>query len=242
MVKIYPCVVIPSAELAVWHQEGRFQPLEGEALIEAMIKMKTHVPITATSPPDCDFLQKFPVGMQLPIYAMSSNGGWKSVVLCADVYAVVRRTSSSLGGRHCPTIVEPYANAGGREYFLSAEDPARTTVLGFLRLRLPNSKVQETNEKTHRMLEEVKKAFPELRGAAFVRELHTYGQALRVKDGNLSAVQHKGIGRRLMQEAEKIAKREGYQSVAVISGIGVRAYYRDLGYRLAGTYMKKRLI
>ena len=44
MVKIYPCVVIPSAELAVWHQEGRFQPLEGEALIEAMIKMKTHVP------------------------------------------------------------------------------------------------------------------------------------------------------------------------------------------------------
>ena len=139
-------------------------------------------------------------------------------------------------------FVEPYANAGGREYFLSAEYPARTTVLGFLRLRLPNSKVQETNEKTHRMLEEVKKAFPELRGAAFVRELHTYGQALRVKDGNLSAVQHKGIGRRLMQEAEKIAKREGYQSVAVISGIGVRAYYRDLGYRLAGTYMKKRLI
>jgi elongator complex protein 3 len=45
----------------------------------------------------------------------------------------------------------------------------------------------------------------------------------------------------LMQQAERIAAQAGYRTLAVISGIGVRAYYRSLGYRLQGSYMVKRL-
>jgi elongator complex protein 3 len=44
-----------------------------------------------------------------------------------------------------------------------------------------------------------------------------------------------------MDEAESIARRRGVRRVADISGIGVREYYRRLGYRLEGTYMVKDL-
>lgn len=138
-------------------------------------------------------------------------------------------------------FVDPYENAGGTEYFLSMEDPDRTTVFAFLRLRLPNEAFVDADPKTQKYLTEVKAAFPELRNTAIVRELHTYGQALRVQDTHTGAVQHKGYGRRLMQEAEKIAQAHGHPRIAVISGIGVRAYYRELGYRLQGTYMCKAL-
>ena len=45
-----------------------------------------------------------------------------------------------------------------------------------------------------------------------------------------------------MAEAEKIAKEKGYKKMAVISGVGVREYYKKLGYHLEGTYMIKDLI
>ena len=132
-----------------------------------------------------------------------------------------------------------YRNAYGTEHFLSVEDEARTTVLAFLRLRLPDGDSLDKDEKTQRMRKEVSAAFPELTNAAFIRELHTYGQALKVKDSRESAVQHQGWGKVLMKEAERIAKEKGYTGLAVISGIGVRQYYRKQGFRLRGTYMVK---
>ena len=44
-----------------------------------------------------------------------------------------------------------------------------------------------------------------------------------------SKSQHVGLGTRLMQHAEKMAAYHGYGKVAVISGVGVRHYYRRLG-------------
>ncbi|MSR85371.1 GNAT family N-acetyltransferase [Candidatus Uhrbacteria bacterium] len=141
-----------------------------------------------------------------------------------------------------PTLfVETYENAGGQEYFLSIEDPGRTTVMAFLRLRLPDHQSHFEDAKTQKMLDEVRRAFPELDDSAYVRELHTYGQALDLDQLKVDAQQHRGLGRQLMAEAEKIAREQGYRSMNVISGIGVREYYRDLGYRLAGTYMRKSL-
>ena len=53
----------------------------------------------------------------------------------------------------------------------------------------------------------------------------------------------KGIGKQLMAEAEKIAKKAGYKQIRVISGVGVREYYKNLGYELDSdkTYMLKEL-
>jgi elongator complex protein 3 len=245
MVKIYPCVVLPSAELAEWHKDGRFQPLEGEALVEAMIQMKTRIPYYCRI---SRLIRDFP--------STEISGGNMVTNLRDVIKERMKERGLSCKCLRCreaghrplgdPKIqpqffVETYENAGGTEYFLSIENPERTTLFAFLRLRLPDLKPSDTDPKTRRMLEEVKVAFPELRGAAIVRELHTYGQALRVQDTHTGVVQHKGHGRRLMQEAEKITTEQGYKKIVVISGIGVRAYYRELGYRLQGTYMGKSL-
>ena len=231
MVKLYPCVVLPSAELAQWHKAGQFQPLEGEALIEALIKMKVIVPYYCRIP---RVIRDFP--------AQDIAGG-NSVTNLRDVIKkqmaerglVCRCLRCREAGHRGPwkqgtkttLFADRYENAGGIEYFLSLENPGRTTCLSFLRLRLPDQKT--------------KPPFPELRGCALVRELHTYGQALRIGESRTRAVQHKGLGRRLMKEAERIARANGFKRIAVISGIGVRAYYRGLGYRLAGTYMRKNI-
>ena len=86
--------------------------------------------------------------------------------------------------------------------------------------------------------------FPELDKCALIRELHVYGvvQPARGKsEESDEKVQHIGYGRRLMAEAERIALSRGYEKIAVIAGIGVRNYYRKLGYELEGLFMVKHL-
>ncbi|MBI3010048.1 MAG: GNAT family N-acetyltransferase, partial [Candidatus Omnitrophica bacterium] len=55
------------------------------------------------------------------------------------------------------------------------------------------------------------------------------------------AVQHQGFGQRLLEEAQRIARQQAFQRLAVISGVGAREYYRRLGYELEQTYMIKSL-
>ena len=76
---------------------------------------------------------------------------------------------------------------------------------------------------------------------AIIRELHVYGQALKLGEKNKTASQHKGFGKWLMNEAEKIAKQNKCKKIFVISGVGVKEYYRKLGYKLEKEYMEKKL-
>jgi ELP3 family radical SAM enzyme/protein acetyltransferase len=78
--------------------------------------------------------------------------------------------------------------------------------------------------------------FPELDGCALIRELHVYGQliASRPGEGKDERPQHRGVGTRLMRAAESIASERGYRKIAVIAGVGVRNFYRRLGYELTG--------
>jgi len=78
---------------------------------------------------------------------------------------------------------------------------------------------------------------------AMLRELHVFGPEMRIgaKDNEGKKAQHKGLGGKLMEEAERIAAEHGCERMDVISGIGVREYYRNLGYALEGPYMVKKL-
>jgi elongator complex protein 3 len=120
--------------------------------------------------------------------------------------------------------VQTYEAGGGTEHFISFEDPVADLLVGFCRLRFPNDPVRR-----------------ELDDAAVVRELHVYGSeaGIGTTDGDW---QHKGFGRRLLGHAEELAREAGYRKLAVISGIGVRQYYREkLGYHQDGPYVSKRL-
>jgi elongator complex protein 3 len=80
-------------------------------------------------------------------------------------------------------------------------------------------------------------------GKALVRELHVYGQAIKLGIKEDAHSQHQGIGKLLMEKAEEITKENNIKELAVISGIGVREYYKKLGYELdeEGIYMIKKL-
>lgn len=110
---------------------------------------------------------------------------------------------------------QDYDASNGKEIFLSFEDKERKNLFAILRLRINKNK-------------------------ALVRELHTYGQQLAISSKE-QAPQHKGLGKSLVKEAEKIAFKEfRCKELSIISGIGVRPYYRKLGYRLFHTYMVKK--
>lgn len=75
---------------------------------------------------------------------------------------------------------------------------------------------------------------------AFIREVHTYGESKKINQ--TGTVQHKGLGKALIKEAERIIEKEyGVKKIAVISGVGVRDYYRKQGYELENFYMVKYL-
>ena len=68
------------------------------------------------------------------------------------------------------------------------------------------------------------------------------GKQLPTKKRRESSPQHKGFGKRLIEEAEKIvAKETDLKKLSVISAVGVRNYYRKLGYRLDKSYMSKKI-
>ena len=72
---------------------------------------------------------------------------------------------------------------------------------------------------------------------AFIRELHVYGQSLEIAKRKLGASQHTGMGKEMVRTALEICKKNKIPRMAVISGVGVRDYYRKLGAKLDGNYM-----
>jgi elongator complex protein 3 len=80
-----------------------------------------------------------------------------------------------------------------------------------------------------------------LKDMALIRELHVYSNLNNVGNNIEESMQHKGYGKKLVFEAERIATENGYKKMAIISGTGVRNYYKKLGYQLEDTYMIKKL-
>ena len=106
-----------------------------------------------------------------------------------------------------------YETSCGRELFLqyvTAED----RIAAFLRLSLPGPGP----------------GIPEIEASAMIREVHTYGRLVGLGERHSGRSQHLGLGRDLIERAARIAEREGYRDLAVISSIGTRRYYRRLGF------------
>ncbi len=80
---------------------------------------------------------------------------------------------------------------------------------------------------------------PDLEGAALIREIHVYGQSLPVGVERSGAAQHAGLGTHLLEEAETIARQNGYKRLAVIAAVGTRQYYLARGFERGGSYLVK---
>ncbi len=236
-IKLYPCVVTPSAELQDWVQDGRYTPYTAEQLVPLLSQIKAIVPpyvriarvIRDIPSQEISHGSKVTNLRQTVQEYMKKNDLLCRCLRCREVGHNRGVRGQGLGVSYYKE--RSYAASEGTEYFLSYESEDESVLFGFVRLRLPS--IQENPVVDH---------IEELRGAALIRELHTYGQLVSISAQDPQASQHKGLGKKLMLRAEEIARDAGYAKMAVISGIGVRQYYSKIGYGLEGTYMLKCIL
>ena len=141
--------------------------------------------------------------------------------------------------------IREYEASGGKEYFISIETPDEKYIYGFCRLRISEEMgyVDSIEPKIRRKKDSMEKIniYPHLNGLAMIRELHVYGDMTPVSEDGI-AVQHRGFGRRMLQDAERIAMNNGFSGMAIISGVGARRYYEKHGYHLENDYMVKSFV
>jgi ELP3 family radical SAM enzyme/protein acetyltransferase len=232
-IKIYPCVVNEFAELYGWYKEKKYKPYTKKQLLDLLLAVKKIIPpymrinrLIRDIPEESIVAgNKITNLRQFLQIELKKQGASCQCLRCREV----RDDKYEL--KDLELVSREYEASGGKEIFLSFENKDRTKVYAFLRLRF-----------NHDLKNNI---FPELKNASIVRELHVYGQMVPVYDESLDdeigKTQHLGLGKRLMQEAEKITRDHKVKKIAVISGIGVRNYYRKLGYKLQGTYLTKSL-
>jgi ELP3 family radical SAM enzyme/protein acetyltransferase len=245
--KDYPCLDVTYTKIKEWKEDGRWTPYseknEGRDLVDVLVYRQQITPPWVR----VNRIQRdFKPANGLPGHHL----GFTSNTMKSNLAQIVKQAAEDCG-IYCQCIrccevrderfdpaaieytVQHFTASGADEYFISAsvQRPNRPLLLGFLRLRI--SDALKTS------------IIAELRGAtAMIRELHVYGKVNEVNEAATTAVQHRGIGKRLLKIAEDIACRHQQTQIAVISGIGVRGYYAKQGYVYPtgdATYMIKQL-
>jgi elongator complex protein 3 len=226
--KLYPTLVIAGTELEAWYGDDRYRPYPMDEMASLMISIKTQVPGYVRIPRVMrDIPNKFIVAgcKDLALRSalkkrMEEIGVRCSCIRCRE-YGHRLRDGWKIGEPNLKR--RDYEASGGKEIFLSFEDEGET-LFGLLRMRVGSSMVGK-------------------RDLAMVRELHVFGSEVPLGEQRASAAQHRGLGRDLLKEAERIAHDEFQaQKIAVISGVGAREYFRsECGYELDGDYMVKEL-
>ena len=225
--KIYPCAPLKEAPLYKWWKEGRYRPYSQGQLINLLKSIKKKIPY---------YLRIQRIARDIPSEKIL-EGGAKISNLRQILAEISKKENWQCHCIRCREVKEnydpkekiylfreDYGASGGREIFLSFENKKRTKLYSLLRLRIPSQAL-----------------FPVLKGAAIIREIHTYGELVPISEIKI-APQHQGLGKKLIKEAEKITKKEfNLNKIAVIAGVGVRGYFRSLGYNLKDTYMIKKI-
>lgn len=219
--KIYPTLVLEGTALHTMWKRGLYRPLALDEAVDLVARVKAIVP------PWCriqrvqreigaPYIDGGPTKGDLRVLARERLRAWGRECRCVRCREVGFR-----GLEPRPEAVtllrEEYESSGGHEIFLSLEDPDRHVLVAYLRLRLDAA-------------------------GATVRELKVFGRLVPFHEGPGPRWQHRGMGRRLMEESESIARDEFHAGrMRVTAGVGVRGYYRGLGYRLEKPYMVREV-
>jgi elongator complex protein 3 len=231
-IKIYPTVVVKGAKLYQIWKEGKYKPYSDEELIEFLIKIKKNLP---------RWVRIARIMRDIP--AKKIEAGCKISNLRQKIQEIMKKRKLKCKCIRCREVREnynpkekiylfreDYDASGGKEIFLSFENKNRSKLFSFLRLRIPS---QIFSGKKHFL--------SVLENSAIIREIKTLGELVPIGEKGFSP-QHRGLGKKLIKEAEEIAKKEfKVKKVAAISGVGARDYWRKLNYRLKESYMIKKI-
>jgi elongator complex protein 3 len=224
MLKIYPCMVLKGTKLYKWWKKKKYKPLTTKKAAELIAEFKQFVPrwvrIMRVQRDIPTFMTEAGVDMtNLRQYIEKLMK--KHKIKCDCIRCREPRGKKISNKREIST--QYYEASNGSEFFISADDVKNDIILGFCRLRFPSQFLRKEITED----------------SVLIRELHVYGEAAAI--GKKGKVQHKGVGKMLMEVAEETAKTYNRNKIVVISGIGAREYFRKLGYKREGPYMVKKL-
>ena len=231
MLKIYPCMVLKGTKIYKWWKNKKYIPITTEEAVEIITEIKRFVP---------PYVRIMRVQRDIPTYLteagvdrnnlrqyvekeLKEKGIKCNCIRCREVGHKLKKEKIKLNSKNIKLKVIEYDASNGKEFFISYEDVKNNALIGFCRLRFPSQSLRK--EITNK--------------SVLIRELHVFGSAIALgKKGN---IQHVGYGKKLLAKAEQIAIKNKKHKIVVISGIGVRNYYRKLGYKKQGPYMVKYL-
>ena len=232
MLKIYPTLVIKGTQLYDEWQRGEYEPYDTATAAKVIAAAKRFVP---------PWVRIMRIDRDIPVPMIEAGIDKSNVreialdllrreygescrcIRCREVGLRALKGDAPPKPEDLELVRREYAASGGKEVFLAYEDPSRDLIAAYLRLRLPGA--------PHR---------PELRAerTAIVRELKVNGPMVPIGDAPLWEFQHRGLGQQLLDEAWRITKDEwALRRLHVISGPGVKPYYRRFGYRDDGAYL-----
>jgi elongator complex protein 3 len=249
MLKIYPCVILKTSLLYKMFtkrlykdpvtkeiKEFTYQPYNDDTLIKVLADSEREIK---------NYTRVIRMIRDIPatyILASSKKSNMRELVdeyqkkngfVQQDIRAREIR-DTEVDGKDFDLRVTEYDTEYGREYFLEYINKNDNDKLaGFCRLRLQSDHFDNELSKYENL-----KCLTDKCG--LIRELHVYGTVKKFGEEGTQS-QHVGFGKRLMAEAERIAKEKGYKKMAVIAGVGVREYYKKIGYHFEGSYMVKSL-
>jgi len=222
MLKIYPTMVSKGTLLYEEYKKGDYKPLNAKEAAEIISEFKRTVPeycriqrIQRDVP-----TKQWEAGVEFTNFRQYMFQNHKINCRCIRCREP-RNKDISWNDVRLKTL--EYEASKGKEFFISAEDTKNDLIIGFIRMRFPSESLRKEITKN----------------SAIIRELHVYGTATAI--GEEGSVQHKGWGKKLLKEAEKIAKQNKKNKMIIISGIGVREYYYHLSYKKQGPYVVKSL-
>lgn len=216
--KLYPCQVMPGSELENMYWNKEYLPYSEKVIKDVLIKMLKLIP---------NYCRVMRIMREIPTEYLVA--GTTNIGLRKDLEDELRKQKIKLKeiryreigfankenlNKELRLKITRYKASQGTEYFLEIINKDNI-LFGLLRLRI--SKL-----------------------GAIIREVHVYGQSLNIGQKGENS-QHTGLGKQLIAKAEEITKKSKHNKLKIISGIGVREYYKKLGYKLEDTYMTKKL-
>jgi len=230
MLKIYPCMVLKGTKLYDEWKKGKYKPLTTKKAAELIAKFKKYVP---------KYVRIMRVQRDIPTLMteagvdrtnlrqyikdiMNKKGVRCNCIRCREIGHVLNKNKKIRIGK-IKILTKGYEASQGIEFFMSAEDVKNDVLFGFCRLRFPNQFLRSEITKD----------------SALIREIHICSPAVAIGKKSKTSYQHRGLGKKLLEKAEQIARTYYKKKIVVISGIGARGYFAKLGYKLQGPYMIK---
>jgi elongator complex protein 3 len=233
MIKIYPTLIIKGTKLYDLWKEGKYNPLTTEQASLLIARVKKDIPewvriqrIQRDIPAHeiCAGIKKSNL-RQYVEKEMQKHGTSCRCIRCREIGHVTAEKTKMLADLSLRCVQRRYKASNGEEFFISLEDMTQDIIVGYLRLRDVATPHRSELQDEPCMI---------------IRELKVLGREASLGERTSEAYQHRGYGKTLLYEAERICSEQlGKKRLFVLSGIGVKPYYRKVGFTDKGVYLSK---